>query len=256
MSGRLSRLAARIGLAAAPHRVEGTGRLGRAQRAWLLQDIREDLEAMVDDAENRGLTGRGADEMLVVRALVDWLEGGDPPGAEAIGYLERQVEAIGRDPDDEELVRRDAYLAAIGDLGGDEEVAGELRGEDTDDQMRPLLDLQGRRLRGRMEELGLTTGELARRSGIDAVTLVALLSGQEEMRARQWIDLSEALEVPLEWMFEGVRFVPRTGPEGRGFYDIEPEASGSAGPEDAADGLGGDPPDDTRLVTGRGDEDR
>jgi hypothetical protein len=62
--------------------------------------------------------------------------------------------------------------------------------------------------------------------------------------------------MPPEWMFEGVRFVPRTGPEGRGFYEIEPEARGSAGPEDAADGLGGDPPDDARPVTGGGDEGR
>ncbi len=89
-----------------------------------------------------------------------------------------------------------------------------------------------------MEELGLTTGELARRSGIDAVTLVALLSGQEEMRAGQWLDLAEALDVPLGWMLEGVRFVPRAGPEGRGFHEVEPGMSGSGGPEDAADGLG------------------
>jgi hypothetical protein len=222
----------------------------------LLEDIREDLAAMVDDAENRGVTERTAAEMLVVRALVDWLEGGDPPEADAIGYLERSVEVVPRDPREGELARRDAYLAAIGDLGGDEEAAVELGLEDVDERTRPLLDFQGRRLRGRMEELGLTTGELARRSGIDAVTLVALLSGQEEMRAGQWIDLSRALEMPLEWMFEGVRFVPRAGPQGQGFYEIEPGMSGSDGPEDAADGLGGDPPDDARPVAGGGEEER
>jgi transcriptional regulator with XRE-family HTH domain len=253
MSGRLRRLAARIGLAAAPRRVEGSRRLDTAQRAWLLEDIQEDLGAMVDDAENRGITEGTAAEMQVVRALVDWLEGGEPPGDGAIGYLERVVP---RNPGAGELARRDTYLAAIGELGGDEEAAGELRPEDVDEQMRPLLDLQGRKLRGRMEELGLTTGELARRSGIDAVTLVALLSGQEELRARQSTDLSEALEVPLEWMFEGVRFVPGTGPERRGFYEIAPERSGPAGPGDAADGLGGDPPDDSGPVIGGGDEDR
>jgi transcriptional regulator with XRE-family HTH domain len=222
----------------------------------LLQDIREDLAAMVDDAENRGLTGRGAEEMHVIRPLVDWLEGGEPPGAEAIGYLERSVEAVPRTPGEGELARRNVYLAAIGDLGGDEEAAGELGREDVDERTRPLLDLQGRNLRGRMEELGLTIGELARRSGIDKVTLVAILSGQEEMRATHWLDLSDALDVPLEWMLEGVRFVPRAGPEGRGFYEIEPGMSGSDGPEDAAAGLGDDPPDDTRSVTGTGGEDR
>jgi Helix-turn-helix len=104
-----------------------------------------------------------------------------------------------------------------------------------------------------MEELGLTAGELARRSGVDGVTLVAILSGQQEMRAGQWLDLSEALEVPPDWMLEGIRFVPRTTVEGRGFYDVEPGADGRTGPEDAADGLGTDPPDDARPVTGGGD---
>jgi transcriptional regulator with XRE-family HTH domain len=207
----------------------------------LLEDIREDLAAMVDDAENRGITDRATGEMLVIRTLVDWLQGGEPPGIEAIGYLKSTVEAIPDNPDQEEVAQRDAYLAAIGDLGGDEEAAGELGREDVDDRTRPLLDFQGRKLRGRMEELGLTVGELARRSGIDKVTLVAILSGQEEMRATHWLDLSEALDVPLEWMLEGIRFVPRAGPEGRGSYEIEPEASGSSGPTDAADGLGGDP---------------
>jgi transcriptional regulator with XRE-family HTH domain len=227
-----------------------------AERAWLLQDIREDLAAMVDDAENRGVTERARNEMLVIRSLLDWLEGGEPPGPEAIGYLEQIVRAMPHDPGEEGRAQRVAYLMAIGDLGGDEHAAGELWRQDVDDRMRPLLGLQGRRLRGRMEELGLTAGELARRSGIDAVTLVALLSGQEEMSSGQLIDLSEALGMPPEWMFEGVRFVSRTGPEGRGFWEIEPEGSGSAGPEDAADGLGGDPPDEVRPGAGGGDEGR
>jgi hypothetical protein len=47
---------------------DGTG-LDEAQRAWLLEDVKEDLAAMVDDAENRGVTERAAGEMLVIRAL-------------------------------------------------------------------------------------------------------------------------------------------------------------------------------------------
>jgi transcriptional regulator with XRE-family HTH domain len=256
MSGRLRRLVGRIGRCAAQRRPDGRRHLSPAQRAWLLEDIREDLAAMVDDAENRGVTERAAGEMLVIRTLVDWLQGGDPPEADAIGYLERSVKAAPHDLGEEELAQRNAYLAAIGDLGGDEEAAGELRREGVDEQVRRPLDLQGRRLRGRMEELGLTTGELARRSGIDPVALVAILSGQEEMSAGEWLDLSETLEVPLEWMFEGDRFVPPTGPDGRGFYEIEPEASGSVGPGDAADGLRGDPSDDAGPFTGGGGEGR
>jgi hypothetical protein len=222
----------------------------------LLADIREDLAAMVDDAENRRITERAAGEMLVIRALVDWLEGGEPPGPEATGYLERSVKAIPRDPDEDELARRSIYLAAIGDLGGDEDSASDLWRDGIDERTRVLLDFQGRKLRGRMKELGLTVGELARRSDIDKVRLVGILSGQEEMRAFEWIRLSVALDVPLEWMLEGVRFVPRTGPEAQGFHEIEPERNGLDGPEDAADGLGGDPPGDAGPPAGGGDEER
>ena len=178
--------------------------------------------------------------MLVIRALVCWLEGGEPPGADAIGYLERAVKAIPRDPDEDELGQRTTYLAAIGELGGDEEAAARLRRDAVDERTRVLLDFQGRKLRGRMEELGLTIGDLAEKSDIDTVRLVAVLSGQEEMGAIEWTGLSEALDVPLDWMLEGIRFVPRTGPEGRGFYEIEP-AEGEADPGHPSDGLGGDP---------------
>jgi hypothetical protein len=51
----------------------------------LLEDIREDLATIVDDAENRGVTERAAREMLAIRALVGRLEGGDPPGVDARG---------------------------------------------------------------------------------------------------------------------------------------------------------------------------
>jgi hypothetical protein len=254
MRGRLRRLAARIGLA--PRRLVAAQRLDRAQRAWLLGDIREDLAAMVEDAENRGVTERAAGEMLVIRALVDWLEGGEPPGADAIGYLQRAVNAIPRDPDEGEVARRTTYLTAIGDLGGDEESASDLRQDGIDERTRVLLDFQGRKLRGRMRVLGLTIGEVAEKSEIDKVRLVGILCGQEEMRAFEWIGLSVALEVSLEWMLEGIRFVPRAGPEGRGFYEIDPEASGSVGPEDAAECLGGDPPGDVRSVAGGEDEER
>jgi hypothetical protein len=108
-----------------------------------------------------------------------------------------------------------------------------------------LLDFQGRKLRGRVEELGLTIGDLAERTGIDTVRLVAVLFGQEEMRALEWTGLSKALDVPLDWMLEGIPFVPRIGPEGRGFCEIEPaecEAADSPRPADhPSDGLGGDP---------------
>jgi hypothetical protein len=83
-------------------------------------------------------------------------------------------------------------------------------------------------------------GDLAEKSDIDSLRLVAILFGQEEMGAIEWTGLSEVLDVPLDWMLEGIRFVPRTGPEGRGFYEIEP-AEEEADSSHPSDGLGGDP---------------
>jgi hypothetical protein len=220
-------------------------RLDAAQRSWLLQDFREDLDCQIEDAEERGITERGARELVSTRAIVEWLEVGDFPPPAGIELLEKAVATIPRQPSDRERWQRDAYLAAIGELGGDEEAAAKLWRDGVDERMRVLLDFQGRKLRGRMEKLGLTIGDLAERSGIDTVPLVAVLFGLEEMRASHWLDLSEALDVPLDWMVEGVRFVPRTSPEGRGFYEIEP-TEGEAGkathpPDHPSDGLGGDP---------------
>jgi hypothetical protein len=122
-------------------------------------------------------------------------------------------------PSRQERWRRDAYLAAIGELGGDEEAAAKLWRDCVDEPTRVLLDFQGRKLRGRMEELGLTIGDLTEETGIDTVRLVAVLFGQEEMGSIEWTGLSEALDVPLDWMFDGIRFVRRSSPEGRGFCD-------------------------------------
>lgn len=146
--------------------------------------------------------------------------GGGHATPAAIELLEKVVATTARRSGEEERRRREAYLAAIGELGGDEEAASRLRRDDPDERTHELLDFQGRKLRGRMEELGLSIGEKSR---IDTVELVAILFGVEEMRATQWLHVSEALGVPLEWMLEGIRFVPRTDPDGPGVYEIEPE---------------------------------
>lgn len=220
-------------------------RLDAAQRSWLLQDFREDLDAQIEDAEDRGITERGARELVSTQAIVEWLEVGDFPPAAGIELLEKAVATIPRQPSDRERWQRDAYLAAIAELGGDEEAAAKLWRDGVDERTQVLLDFLGRKLRGRMEELGLTIGDLAERTGIYTVRLVAVLFGQEEMGAIEWIGLSEALDVPLAWMLEGIRFVLRTSPEGRGFYEIEPAEGESAEPiprpGHQSDGLGGDP---------------
>jgi hypothetical protein len=188
----------------------GAPGLDAAQRSWLLQDLREDLDCQVEDAEERGITERGARELVSTHAIVEWLDVGDFPPPAGIELLEEAVARTPRRPGRQERWRRDAYLAAIGELGGDEEAAAKLWRDGVDEPTRVLLDFQGRKLRGRMEELGLTIGDLAERTGIDTVRLVAVLFGQQEMGSIEWTGLSEALDVPLDWMFDGIRFVPRT----------------------------------------------
>lgn len=202
------RIAERIAFSLLDRFDDGAG-LDEAQRAWLLEDVKEDLAAMVDDAENRGVTERAAREMLVIRALIGWLEGGEQPGSEAIRYLESAVSAIPRNPREDELAQRNSYLAAIGDLGGDEEAASRLWRQPSGDpeQIRMLLDFQGRRLRQLIEERGLSVGELAQRTGIDTVSLVSILFGLEEMRAVEWTRLSEALGARLDDLVDGHRLV-------------------------------------------------
>lgn len=204
----LRRAALRIARAALD-RLDDTRHLTRAQRAWLLEDVRDDLAAMVDDAENRGVTERGAREMLVIRALAGWLEGGPPPGPDSIEYLEGAIRSIPRNPGEDELAQRNVYLAAIGDLGGDEEAASRVWRQPSGDpeRFRMLLDFQGRRIRELMEERGVKVGKLAGQTGIDTVTLVSILFGLEEMRAVEWTRLSEALDVSLDDLVEGHRLV-------------------------------------------------
>lgn len=169
-----------------------------SQRARLLADVREDLEAMVDDAENRRVTERAAREMLAARSLVGWLEGDDArPGAEAIRYLKRTAGLVAPEPGEDELAVRRTYLAAIDELVGHEASSrAGIESSGAIDEDRVLPDLQGRLIRGLMEERGLTVGGLARRSGIDTVTLVSLLFGLEMMGTEELIRLSGALGVP------------------------------------------------------------
>jgi hypothetical protein len=223
-------------------RMGAAPRLDSAQRSWLLQDFREDLDCQIEDAEERGITERGARELVSTRAIVEWLEVGDFPPPAGVELLEKAVARTPRRPSRQERWRRDAYLTAIGELGGDEEAAAKLWRDGVDERTRVLLDFQGRKLRGRMEELGLTIGDLAERTGIDTVRLVAVLFGQEEMGGIEWIGLSKALDVQLDWMLEGVRFVPRTSPEGLGFYEIEPaegESAEATHPPDHSSGRAG-----------------
>jgi hypothetical protein len=234
VSARLHRLALRIAHAALD-RLDDTRRLTSAQRAWLLEDVEEDLAAMVDDAENRWVTEQTAREMLVIRALVGWIEGGDPPPADAIGYLERVVGAIPRDPGRGELVRRNTYLTAIGELGGSKGCASGVWADGDDERARPLRDFKG--------------GSFAGRWRSSASRSAGSPGGVGSTRRPSWRSSSgrrnggHGLAQSLGGAGRAARvddrrcpLRPADEPGRRGFYGIEPEQGGPAGRPSAGEG--------------------
>jgi transcriptional regulator with XRE-family HTH domain len=118
--------------------------------------------------------------------------------------------------------------------------SGLWRGDD-DERTWALLDLQGRKTRQRMEELGLTIGELARGIEIDTVTLVAILFGQREIGVIELLDLSGALNVPPDWMVDGTPVRPQRGSRGGGIYEIDRDQDADADPAES-------PSDDERVM--------
>ena len=181
-----------------------------AHRALLLADLEGDLAALVDDAEIRGISESERRGTPRDRAPDRLARGRRPAGADATRYVERAVAGTPRHP------TRPSSPAGTptwprspaGRRRGAPGAPARGRGADP-----ALLDLQGRRLRDRMEELGLTIGGLSRRTGIDTVTLVAILFGQEDMGAAGWVDLSEALGVPRSVDLRGHPLRP--GPRSR-----------------------------------------
>ncbi|MFT3865203.1 MAG: helix-turn-helix domain-containing protein [Solirubrobacterales bacterium] len=120
----------------------------------------------------------------------------------------------------------------------DEEDRFTIAGLDEPANLRPIR-------RGEVEELGLTIGGLSERSWIGTVVRVAVLLGLKEMGVVEWAGLSKAFDVSLDWMLEGIRFVPRSEVAGKGFHRVEPDPRGSAGdvdtPDRPKDRDGGDP---------------
>jgi len=198
------------------------------QRAWLLQDLGQALDAQIEDAKEGGVSRQAAQRMATIRATMLWLSGrGASPGAPAVEYLEQSLRSIDRRPTERELFQRNLYLAAIGELGGDVRSASQIWREpfDLGDPAGhgKVLAFQGRKLRSLMQERGMSIGELADRSEIDDIPLlVSLIFGLEEMRFEEAMRLAGALGVSPARFSEGVRFVPGH-PDGTGVYEIDPE---------------------------------
>jgi len=155
--------------------------LDRKQRLFLLRDFREDLACQADDAEHRGITETGAARLTTTRAMIRWLERGELPGPDAVPLLERMLASISRNTDERELAEREALVAAIHDLGGDDRAAAGIWREPAEED-REALAAYGRALHKLMLAAGLSVAELAASADLEPSTVVAYVCGTEEAR--------------------------------------------------------------------------
>jgi hypothetical protein len=177
--------------------VGSTADLSSATRDRIIDLIEGDLDCLIEDASVKPIAEQSVDEMLVNRELLLWLRGGPLPGEGAVELLKENVAVFYRGPADYEKANGKALRAALdalvraratgrptGSSAGVAEAVGLSEGE------RRCF---GRRLDELRSGRNMTIGDLSARSGIDVVTIVALIHGAEEAGALEMMDLAAAL---------------------------------------------------------------
>jgi hypothetical protein len=182
------------------------GRLTAMQRFRLMDVFRGERDALVEDAEERGISDEGAARLSLVRSVIRWLDREVPPGPDAVPFLERLLADIYPDPQDDELSDREELLAAIQDLGGDHEAAARIWRAPPDPE--PLADY-GLAVHREMRRAGLTVAELSALAELEPSLVVALIYGTEEARASETLRLAGALGVEPGEFVNAMEVKPR-----------------------------------------------
>lgn len=174
-------------------------RLSSADRLRAIDLFEGDLWAMVEDASERGITERSAEELLTNEALIDWLLGGEVPGAGAAEFLEDHVALFNRARHDDERQLQRALRDVLELLlwtQANEVAAG--RWQDRDPNREAALNRARRRFGQRLDELRLakklTIGDLSERARVEVVRLVAFIFGVEEPGSVELLRLAAALD--------------------------------------------------------------
>lgn len=207
--------------------------LSRATRHRLIQLIEGDLDCLVEDASDKSIAEQSVEEMLVNRELLVWLRGGPLPGPGAVELLKDNVAVFYRALAGEEQANGKALRAALDELVRARAAAGgEVGSGEGDREVAKLAEREHRCFGQRLDELrtgrSMTIGELSARSGIDIVSIVALIHGADEAGALEMMSLAAVLEVLPRDLF----------PECSARPEDEEDRSRLSG--DSADGEGGD----------------
>lgn len=195
--------------------------LSPATRDRVIDLVEGDLDCLIEDAREKTIPEQSVEEMLRNRDVLVWLRGGPVPGRGAVELLEDNVAIFYRVSAGVEQANGDALRAALDELLRAQTAAGSTEQEP---EAEELTERERRRFGKRLDQLradrDMTVGDLSVRTGIDVVSIVALIHGAEEAGSLELMRLAAALGA-----------LPR---------DLFPECL--AGPEDEDDqeGAGGD----------------
>jgi hypothetical protein len=172
--------------------------LSPATRDRVIDLIEGDLDCLIEDASAKPIAEQSVEEMLFNREVLVWLRGGPLPGQGAVELLEENVAVFYRAPAEDEQANGKALRAALDELVRAQAAARSGGPREGDTEAAGLTRRERRCFGRRLDELragkNMTIGELSARSGIDVVSIVALIHGADEAGALEMMSLAAALE--------------------------------------------------------------
>jgi hypothetical protein len=172
--------------------------LSPATRDRVIELIEGDLDCLIEDANEKPIAEQSVEEMLLNREVLVWLRGGPLPGQGAVDLLEENVAVFYRAPAEDEQANGKALRAALDELVRAQAAAQAAGSCEGDGGSAGLMQRERRCFGKRLDELragrNMTIGELSARSGIDVVSIVALIHGADEAGALEVMSLAAALE--------------------------------------------------------------
>jgi hypothetical protein len=169
--------------------------------------IEGDLECLIEDVSRKPVAAeQSAEELLLNRDVLVWLRGGPLPGQGAVELLEENVAVFYQAPAADELANGKALRAALDDLVRAQGAAAQADGRcERTVEAAGYTERERWRFGLRLDELrqakNMTIGDLAARSGIDVVSIVAFIYGAQEAGSSEMMSLAAALEAEPRELF-------------------------------------------------------